>query len=124
MDAAGGGAACVWVWIRHKSIARFIEGGSVGIRVNSDILQYFQKLQGLRRGDPLSPLFILGADMLAILITRAKEYGQVRGLIPHLVDGGVSILHYSDYTILFLENYFEKVVNMKLNLTFLNNYRI
>jgi hypothetical protein len=26
--------------------------------------------------------------MLAILIIRAKEDGQVSGLIPHLVDGG------------------------------------
>jgi hypothetical protein len=30
--------------------------------------------------------------MLAILIARAKEDGQVDGLIPHLVDGGISIL--------------------------------
>jgi hypothetical protein len=26
--------------------------------------------------------------MLAIFITRAKEDGQIQGLIPHLVDGG------------------------------------
>jgi hypothetical protein len=31
------------------------------------------------------------ADMLTILIARAKQDGQVSGLIPHLVDGGVSI---------------------------------
>ena len=39
---------------------------------------------------PLSPLFInIIADMLAIIISRAKEDGQVDGLIPHLVEGGV-----------------------------------
>ena len=34
--------------------------------------------------------------MLAIMIARAKEDGQVDGLIPHLVEGGVSILQYAD----------------------------
>jgi hypothetical protein len=29
--------------------------------------------------------------MLPILIARAKEDGQVEGLIPHLVDGGIDI---------------------------------
>ena len=52
--------------------------------------------------------------MLAILIARAKEEGQVGGLIPHLVDGGVSILQYADDTILFIEHDLEKAVNMKL----------
>jgi hypothetical protein len=74
-------------------IARFVQGGSVRIRVNDDIGHYFQTLKGLRQGDPLSPiLFNIVADMLAILITRAKEDGQVGGLIPYLVDSGISIL--------------------------------
>jgi hypothetical protein len=34
--------------------------------------------------------------MLEIFISRAKEDGQVGGLIPHLVEGGVSILQYAD----------------------------
>ena len=55
--------------------------------------------------------------MLAILIARAKEDGQVGGLIPHLVDGGVSILQYVDDTILFLEHDLDKAVNMKLILS-------
>ena len=39
----------------------------------------------------MSPiLFNIVVDMLAILIGRAKEAGQVDGLVPHLVDGGVS----------------------------------
>jgi hypothetical protein len=52
--------------------------------------------------------------MLAILIARAKEDGQVGGLVPHLVEGGVSILQYADDTILFMEHDLEKAVNMKL----------
>jgi hypothetical protein len=52
--------------------------------------------------------------MLAIIINRAKEDGQVNGLIPHLVDGGVSILQYADDTIIFLDHDLEKDLNMKL----------
>jgi hypothetical protein len=74
-------------------IARFVQGGSVGIRVNDDIGHYFQTLKGLRQGDPLSPiLFNIVADMMAISIARAKEDGHVAGLVPHLVEGGISIL--------------------------------
>jgi hypothetical protein len=99
---------CDWV-------TKFIQGGSVGIKVNDDIGHYFQTLKGLCQGDPLSPmLFNIAADMLAILIARAKEDGQVGGLIPHLVEGGVSILQYADDTILFMEHDPEKAVNMKL----------
>jgi hypothetical protein len=52
--------------------------------------------------------------MLAIMIARAKEDGQVDGLIPHLVDGGFSILQYADDTIIFMEHNLEKALNMKL----------
>jgi hypothetical protein len=52
--------------------------------------------------------------MLAIIIQCAKEDDQVEGLIPHLVDGGVSILQYADDTIIFLENDLDKALNMKL----------
>jgi hypothetical protein len=97
-------------WIKN-----FVEKGSVGIRVNNDIGHYFQTRKGLRQGDPLSPiLFNIIADMLAVLIARAKEDGQVDGLIPHLVDGGVSILQYADDTIIFMEHDIQKALNMKL----------
>jgi hypothetical protein len=52
--------------------------------------------------------------MLAIMINRAKEDGQVSRFIPHLVDGGVSILQYADDTIIFLDHDLEKSLNMKL----------
>jgi hypothetical protein len=98
-----------------KRIQEFISRGSVGVRVNEDIGHYFQTRKGLHQGDPLSPiLFNIVANMLAIMINRAKEDGQVSGLIPHLVDGGVSIFQYADDTIIFLEHDLEKALNMKL----------
>jgi hypothetical protein len=67
----------------------------------------------------MSPiLFSIIADMLAILIARAKEDGQVGGLVPHLVECGISILHYTDDTILFMEHNVVKAINMKLILAF------
>jgi hypothetical protein len=55
--------------------------------------RYVQTRKGLRQGNPLLPmLFNILADMLAILIERTKFDGQIEGVIPHLVDGGLSIL--------------------------------
>jgi hypothetical protein len=72
------------------------------VKVNDEIGHYFQTKKRLRQGDPLSSmLFNIVVDMLAILIGRAKDNGQVGGLIPHLVEGGISILQYVDDTIFF-----------------------
>jgi hypothetical protein len=62
-------------------------------------------------------LFNIVADMLAILIKRVKEDGQINRIIPHLVDDGLSILQYADDTIIFLDHDLDQVKNMKLLLT-------
>src|SRR4051812_30380107 len=94
-------------------IQSFVSGGSV-----EDTGKYFQTKKGLRQGDPLSPLlFNIVADMLAILIERAKADGQIEGVVPHLIDGGLSILQYADDTILFMEHDLEKAKNLKLILS-------
>ena len=55
-----------------------ISGGSVGFKVNDEIGPYFQTKRGLHQGDPLSPiLFNIVADMLALIIKRAKDDGQI-----------------------------------------------
>jgi hypothetical protein len=83
--------------------------------VNDRIGHYFQTHKGLRQGGPLPPiLFNIITDMLAILIRRAKDDSQVNGLIPCLVEGGVSILQYVDDTTIFMDHDLEKALNMKL----------
>jgi hypothetical protein len=100
-------------WI--KWVETFISGGSVAINVNEEIGRFFRTKKGLQQGDPLSPLlFNIVADMLGILIKRANFKGEVGDLVPHLVDGGLSILQYTDDIILFLEHDPEKAQNMKL----------
>ena len=77
----------------------------MGIKVNDEIGPYFQTKRGLRQGDPMSPiLFNIVADMVALIINCAKADGQIRGVIPHLLDDGLSILHYADDTIIFFDH--------------------
>ena len=99
------GFSLKWIeWIRS-----FISGGSVAINVNDEVGPFFQTKKGLRQGDPLSPiLFNIVADMLTLFINRAKEENQLSGVVPHLLDGGLSILQYADDTILFLEHSLEQ----------------
>jgi hypothetical protein len=52
--------------------------------------------------------------MLAILINRAKEEGQISRVILNLVDDNLSILQYADDTILFMDDKLEQAKNMKL----------
>ena len=99
---------CAW-------INQVITKGSVAIKVNDDVGHYFQTRKGVRQGDPLSPiLFNIVVDMLAILIERAKENQQFKGVVPHLIDDGLSILQYADDTILFMEHNLEQAKNLKL----------
>jgi hypothetical protein len=95
-----------------------VVGGSVGIKVNDEVGHYIQIKRGLHQGDHISPiLFNIVADMLTILIKRAKENGQINRIIPHLVDDGLSILQYADDTIIFLDHDIDQAKNMKLLLT-------
>ena len=99
-------------WI--NLVMNTVRGGKVAIRVNDDTGPYFCTHQGLRQGDPLSPLlFDLAADALAIMITRAVDSGILKGLCSRLVEKGVSILQYVDDTILLLEDDLEQARNLK-----------
>jgi hypothetical protein len=102
---------CTWI----QSI---VSKGHVGVRVNDGIGPFFSTHKGLRQGDPLSPiLFNIVADMLAVLFARAKEEHQFNGIVPHSIDGGLSILQYADDTVVFLDHNLKHARNVKLLLT-------
>ena len=87
----------------------------MGIKVNDDIGPYFQTKRRLRQRDPMSPiLFNIICDMLALLINRAKADGQIRGVVPDLIDDGLSILQYADDAIIFIDHDPEQAQNLKL----------
>jgi len=46
--------------------------------------------------------------MLAIILSRAKEEGQIKGVVTHLVENGLSILQYVDDTVLFFDHDIEQ----------------
>jgi hypothetical protein len=57
--------------------------------------------------------------MLVVIIARAKEDGQIRGVVPHLIEDDLSILQYADDTILFLDHDIAQGMNTKLLLCIL-----
>lgn len=63
-----------------------------GIKFNDEMGHFSRTRRGLRQGDPLWPIrFNLVAEMLAILVCRAKNSGQFKRLVPTLVEDGLSI---------------------------------
>jgi retron-type reverse transcriptase len=69
---------CEWI---HKVMSK----GSV--KVNDVVGRYFQTCKGVCQGDPLSPILLnLAVDVLAKLIDRVKVNGQIKRIVPHLVD--------------------------------------
>jgi hypothetical protein len=96
-------------------ILKVISRGSVAVKVNDNIGHYFQTRKGMRQGDPLSPImFNIVIDMLVVLISRAKEIEQIKRIVPHLIDEGLSVLQYVDDTMIFMDNDLEMAKNMKL----------
>ena len=55
-----------------------------------------------------------GENWTSVTVERAKMDGQISGVIPHLVEDGLSILQYADDTILFLDQDLDKARNLKL----------
>lgn len=103
-----------WIlWI--NSVVR---GGRVCIELNGERGEFFRSYKGLRQGDPLSPiLFNLVADALSAMLTRAGSTGVIQGLVPHLIDGGLTHLQYADDTVLFLQFSPKNLRNARLILT-------
>ena len=68
---------------------------------------FFPSSKGLRQGDPLSPyLFVMGMEVLDVLIRRAVEGGflsgcNIRGGSEHPLH--ISHLFFADDTIIFCE---------------------
>jgi hypothetical protein len=71
---------------------QIIEGGRVGININGEAGGFFRTHKGLRQGDPLSPLlFNLVSDALSTMLDNARTTGEIKGLMAHLIEGGLLI---------------------------------
>jgi hypothetical protein len=56
-------------------------------------------------------------NIVAIIIECTKVEGHIEGIVPHFVDGGLSIFQYVDDAILFMEHDLEKTRNLMLILS-------
>ena len=108
------GFSNTWVQWINKSV----RGGRVCIFINGERGEFYKSYKGLRQGDPLSPLFFnLVADALSAMLSRACEAGIIQGLVPHLVEGGLSHLQYVDDTVILLQYSPKNLRNVRLVLS-------
>jgi hypothetical protein len=47
------------------------------------------------------------------MLENAKNSGQIKGLVPHLIEGGVTHLQYTDDTVIFMEMDEQTILNVK-----------
>jgi hypothetical protein len=89
----------------------------VRININGKNGPYFKTDRGSRQGDPLSPLLLnLAADALAHIMHKAKAQGLIKGVVPHLIPGGLTHLQYADDMVLLCEGDDPSIQNMKFML--------
>ncbi|RVX14050.1 LINE-1 retrotransposable element ORF2 protein [Vitis vinifera] len=110
MEKMGFGAKWLrWMWW-CISTARF------SVMVNGTPVGFFPSSKGLRQGDPLSPyLFVMGMEVLSVLIRRAMEGGFISGCkIQRNRGRAVHIAHllFADDTIVFCEAKKEYLTNL------------
>ena len=78
-------------WIAWVMLA--LSGGRVAINLNGELGEFFRRYKGVRQGDPLSPLlFNLVADALSGILIKAKNKWVISGVVPDLVEGGLTHL--------------------------------
>lgn len=66
----------------------------------------------------MSPLlFNLVVDALSTMLSRACAARVIQGLVPHLVDGGLTHLQYADDTVILLSYSTENLINLRRILT-------
>ena len=99
-------------WINW--IMKAMKGGRVAIDINGERGEFFKSFRCLRQGDPLSPLlFNFVGDALSAMLSAARAAGDIEGVTPDLVEGGLTHLQYADDTIIFIGNSDLNVRNLK-----------
>jgi hypothetical protein len=92
---------------------QIVQGGKCAL-ISMERTHNFKTYQGLRQGDPLSPmLFNLVAEVLATLFRKASEQGKIRGVMTHLIPEGITHIQYVDDTILMIKGDDESITQMK-----------
>jgi hypothetical protein len=103
-------------------LMQLVRGGQTAINVNGEVGPFFRNARGVRQGDPLSPiLFDFLVDALAAMLTKANLAGHIKGVVSHLIPGGVTHLQYADDTMIMIEPTELGIANLKFLLLCFEN---
>jgi hypothetical protein len=106
-------------------LMQLVSGGQTAICINGEIGPFFRNKRGVRQGDPISLLlFDFMADALSALIDAVAREGHLKGVVPHLIQGGVTHLQYADDTILLLALDDLCIANLKFLILPLKFFRV
>ena len=85
-------------------ILQLVSGRHTAISINGEMGPFFHNKRRVRQGDLLSPhLFNFVAEGLSAILSVACNARHIRGVVPHLVPGGISHLQYADDAIILLQ---------------------
>ena len=78
--------------------------------LNGSRSPFFKIFKGQRHAEPhgrippLSPLlFNLDADALSVMLEKAVHHGRIVGILPGLIQGGISHSQYADDTFMMID---------------------
>jgi hypothetical protein len=95
-------------------ISQLVMGGQTAISINGEVAPFFRNGRGVRQGDPLSPLlFNFMVEALSIILTSAAAAGNIVGVVPHLIPGGITHLQYADDTLIMIQDDDTQIANLK-----------
>lgn len=96
------------------SLKRLFHSSKISVLVNGSPTSEFKVSNGVRRGDPLSPLlFNLAVGVLNSLIKKARALGLIQGIQLGNGEEHITHLQYADDTIIFLQDDLGSVCTIK-----------
>ena len=96
-------------------IMHLVSCGQTAVTINGEVGKFFRNKRGLRQGDPRSPLiFNFVADALSAMLAKDRAAGHIKGLVAHLIPGGVTHLQYAHDMMLLFKPDNHSIASIKL----------
>ena len=92
----------------------FFKSIRISVLVNGTPTKEFSMSNGIRQGDPLSPmLFNLTGEVLSSMLNTASEQGIIEGLQLGKEGKKITHLQYADDTLVFLQGNEKSILGIK-----------
>jgi hypothetical protein len=99
-----------------------MSSGTSAVLLNGVPRKTFHCKRGVRQGDPLSPLlFVLAANVLQLMINKAKDMGLLHLPIPTSSTSDFPVIQYADNTLIIVEGGTKQLFFLK---ALLNNFSL